>query len=629
MHEFTVPRLVEPLRSGGLADSVFTTAERDPRHLQFSRPSDNGRVGGARRDISWVPVTAAAFRDDVLAAARGFLANGIRLGDRVALMSRTRYEWTLLAYALWTVGAEVVPVYPTSSVEQVRWILQDTGATGIVVENENHAMTVAAAYGSQTALTRIWQLDSGCVAALEDDGTGVSDEDVHRQRAAVAPGNPAAICYTSGTTGRPKGCVITHANLASECDNLLAGWSSLLEAPGEPPSLLAFLPLSHCYGLMVVVGSVRGGVHVAHQPDLSPESLLPALASFRPTFLFGVPYIFETVLARSRAAAQEAGHGTLFRRAAQVAVRYAEAAQRQSLGRGQGPGPRLRLRHAVYERLVYAKLRAVLGGRVRHAVSGGSPLSRETGLFFAGAGITVYDGYGLTETTAAVTAQPVGAVRFGTVGRPLPGCSVHIARDGEIWVRGDVVFSGYLNNPQATGTALRGDWFATGDLGHLDDGYLVITGRKKDVIITSGGKSMSPLVLEEELRGHPLISQCVVVGDNRPYVAALITLDPQALHHWQRLKGRPPAEPGTLTDDEELRAQIQRAVSRANTRVSRAESIREFRILPGEFTPDTGLLTPSLKLRRSAILAAYAQDVERLYTPRAAASFAREPFGRR
>ncbi|MFB7707656.1 AMP-dependent synthetase/ligase [Streptomyces sp. NPDC056105] len=629
MHEFTVQRLVEPLRSGGLADSVFETAERDPRRLQFSRPGDHGRVGGARREIPWIPVTAAEFRDDVLAAARGFLANGIRLGDRVALMSRTRYEWTLLAYALWTVGAEVVPVYPTSSVEQVRWILQDTGATGIVVENENHAMTVAAAYGSQTALTRIWQLDSGCVAALEDDGMSVADEDVHRQRAAVAPGNPAAICYTSGTTGRPKGCVITHANLASECDNLLAGWSSLLEVPGEPPSLLAFLPLSHCYGLMVVVGSVRGGVHVAHQPDLSPESLLPALASFRPTFLFGVPYIFETVLARSRAAAQGAGHGTLFRRAAQVAVRYAEAAERQSLGRGQGPGPRLRLRHAVYERLVYAKLRAVLGGRVRHAVSGGSPLSRETGLFFAGAGITVYDGYGLTETTAAVTAQPVGAVRFGTVGRPLPGCSVHIARDGEIWVSGDVVFSGYLNNPQATGTALQGDWFATGDLGHLDDGYLVITGRKKDVIITSGGKSMSPLVLEEELRGHPLISQCVVVGDNRPYVAALITLDPQALHHWQRLKGRTPAEPGTLTDDEELRAQIQRAVSRANTRVSRAESIREFRILPGEFTPDTGLLTPSLKLRRSAILAAYAQDVERLYTPRAAATFAGEPFGRR
>ncbi|WP_372348127.1 long-chain fatty acid--CoA ligase [Streptomyces sp. KL116D] len=605
MQELEVPRLTMPLASGGLADSVFVTAAHSPDRVQFSLP-------GPGRE--WRPITAGRFADEVLAVARGLLAHGVEFGDPVAVMSRTRYGWTLAAYALWAVGAVVVPVYPTSSTEQVRHILQETGAIGCFVENENHAMTVAAAHGPHSPLTRLWQLDRGCIDTLMADGADVDDALVHARRAAVLPEHTALICYTSGTTGRPKGCVLTHANMAAECDTLAAGWGSLLSAPGEDPSLVAFLPLAHCYGLVVVISSVREGVNVAFQPDPSPQVLLPTLAAFRPTFLYAVPYIFERLFRSARLQARQSGHAALFERAVRVAVRYAEAEQRRAAGQGFGPGPRLRLRHALYDRLVYAKVRAVLGGRVRNAVSGGSPLSRELGLFLAGCGITVYDGYGLTETAAAVTAQPVGAVRHGTVGRPLPGNAVRIAPDGEILVRGDVVFAGYHNDPVSTEEALRDGWFSTGDLGHLDpDGYLVITGRKKDIIITSGGKSISPLMLEEELRAHPLISGCLVVGDNRPYVAALITLDQEAVASWLALKGRTPEEPAVLVTDEQLLGHVRRAISRANTRVSRAESIRAFRVLTGDFTADESLLTPSLKVRRSAAMERYAREIDELY----------------
>lgn len=603
------PLHAEPLWSGGLADSVYETVERDPSLVQFSRRTDE-------RTSDWAPTSARQFRDEVMAVAKGLLANSIRFGDRVALMSRTRYEWTVLAYALWSIGAEVVPVYPTSSSEQVRWILVDAQVKAIVVEHENHAMTVAAALDAESRLAAIWQMDRDCVADLVARGLGLDDDLVHRNRRAVRPEQIAAISYTSGTTGTPKGCLITHANLAAECDILLEGWGGILSEPGVQPSILNFLPVSHIYGLMVVVSCLRGGIRLGHQPDLTPGVLLPALASFRPTFLFAVPYIFEKIFHKARRAAEDAGRVRLFDRAADVAVRYAEAVERQSIGSGHGPGPGLKVLHTVYDRLVYGKLRAVLGGQVRNAVSGGSTLRRELGLFFAGTGVTVYDGYGLTETTAAITAQPPGAVRFGTVGKPLPGSAVHIAGDGEVWVRGDTVFAGYLNDPKATEAVLRDGWFATGDVGCLDDeGYLVITGRKKDIIITSGGKSVAPQALEEQLRHHPLISQCVVVGDDRPYIAALITVDPEALAHWQRLKGKEPADTSAMTDDDELRAQIQRAVSRANTRVSRAESIRAFRILANEFSTDDGLVTPSLKLRRRAITGAYAADINALYGP--------------
>ncbi|WP_406177058.1 AMP-dependent synthetase/ligase [Streptomyces sp. NBC_00996] len=610
MRDFSLPPIVGPLPTGGLADSVYDVAERDPKLLQLSR-----RSSGPDGD-EWLPVTAAEFRDETMGLAKGLLADGVRFGERVAVMSRTRYEWTLFCYALWSIGAQVVPVYPTSSADQVRWILSNAQAVAVVVEHEDHAMTVGAACDELPLLRSIWQLDADCVRRLTDQGEDVPDTVVHRHRRAVEPQSVATIAYTSGTTGlRPRGCVITHTNLAAECDTLYEGWQGILAEAGEQPSVLAFLPLSHIYGLMVQVVCMRGGIQLGHQPDLAPAALLPALASFRPTYVFAVPYIFEKIFHKARRTAEEAGRGDLFRRAVDVAVRHAEEVQLRDKGQGPGPGPMLRAAHAVFDRLVYGRLRDVLGGRVRHATSGGSTLDRELGLFFAGAGITIHDGYGLTETTAAVTSQPPGRPRFGTVGRPLPGCAVHIARDGEIWVRGDVVFSGYHDDPEATEAVLRGGWLATGDMGCLDDGHLVITGRKKDIIVTSGGKSVSPQILEERLRRHPLISQCLVVGDNRPFIAALITLDPEASEHWHRLRGRqsPPAQ--GVTADDELHAEIQRAVSVANSAVSRAESIRAFRILPAEFSMADGLMTPSLKLRRGAIVRAYASDIEEFYAP--------------
>ncbi|MFB7616768.1 AMP-dependent synthetase/ligase [Kitasatospora sp. NPDC056181] len=609
MREFTTPAPAGPPASGGLADSLYDTAERTPGLVQLARRDGD--------DQEWRGVTAAAFRDEVLALAKGLLTRGVRYGDRVALMSRTRYEWTLFDYALWSIGAIPVPVYPTAAPEQVRWILAETQAVACLVEDEDHAMTVGAVCDALPDLTGIWQLDRGCVAAITEDGRGVPDSLVHRQRLGVAPGNIATVVYTSGTTGRPKGCLLTHANLAAAADALLDGWGDVFhDTGGAQPSTLLFLPLAHVYGRMVQVAAVRGGFRIGHIPEVATEVLLPALASYRPTFLHVVPYVFDKIFQRARRAAEEAGRGELFEQARQVAVEWAAAREQRALGHGPGPGPKLRLRHLAYERTVYQRLRAVLGGRVRGVMCGGSSLGRELGLFFTGIGLDLYEGYGLTETSAAVTANPARRQKLGTVGRPVPGATVAIADDGEVWVRGPGVFDGYLNHPQCTAEALYDGWLGTGDLGSLDeDGYLTITGRKKDLIVTSSGKNLAPSSLEERVQAHPLVSQCLVVGDDRPYVAALITLDPAALAHWLKSHGREQLDPWAALADEELHAEVQRAVGAANTAVSRAESIRAFRLLPREFDVDQGLLTPSLKLRRAAITEYYGQDIEELYAP--------------
>ncbi|GAA2841806.1 AMP-dependent synthetase/ligase [Kitasatospora paracochleata] len=604
MREISSPALPAAV-TGGLADSVYDWAEREPGLVQLSRRDGEG----------WRPVTAAEFRREVLALAKGLLTRGVRYGDRVAVMSATRYEWTLFDYALWSIGAIPVPVYPTAAAEQVRWILAETAAVACVVEHEDHAMTVGAVCDALPELTGIWQLDRGCVEDLVEDGRGVPDALVHRQRLGVGPESVATVIYTSGTTGRPKGCLLTHGNFAAAADALLGGWAEVFrDTGGGEPGTLLFLPLAHVYGRMVQVAAVRGGIRIGHHGVLSTDSLLPALASFRPTFLHAVPYIFEKIYQRAREAAEADGRLDLFEQAAETATSWAAAREQRGLGHGPGPGPALRIRHAAYDRLVYSRLRAVLGGRVRNVMCGGSTLSRELGLFFAGAGMTVYEGYGLTETTAAITANPPGRPRFGTVGKPVPGASVAIGEDGEVWVRGGGVFGGYLNHPRCTEQALYDGWLATGDIGSLDeDGYLTITGRKKELIVTSSGKNLAPGQLEERVRAHPLIAQCLVVGDDRPYVAALVTLDAQALSHWLKTHGREQLDIWSALADEELHAEIQRAVAAANTTVSRAESIRAFRLLPKEFTVEDGLLTPSLKLRRHAIADRYAADIEELY----------------
>ncbi|MFV0132713.1 AMP-dependent synthetase/ligase [Streptomyces sp. HMX87] len=606
MREFTSPPSTSAPPVGGLADMVFRHAEEDPRHIVLGRKDEHGR---------WRDVTAAGFRDEVLALAKGLLARGVRFGDRVAVMSRTRYEWTLFDFALWTIGAQVVPVYPTSSAEQCLWMLHDAEVTAAVVEHEDHAMTMATVIGRLPGLRQLWQLDAGAVQELYEAGAHLDDEVVHRHRQAVTPGTVATVIYTSGTTGRPKGCVISHGNFMYEADTVIGRWEPVFRSRGgDEASTLLFLPLAHVFGRMVQVAAIRGKVRLGHQPQLNAAALLPDLAAFRPTFILAVPYIFEKVFHAARRKAEKEGRAGPFEKAVDVAVKYAEAVEEKAWGLGPGPSAGLRMQHQFFDKVVYAKVRAAMGGRVRNAMSGGSAMDRRLGLFFAGAGVQIYEGYGLTESTAAATANPPGRTRYGTVGQPIPGVTVHIADDGEIWLHGGNVFQGYLNNPEATHETLHDGWLATGDLGSLDeDGYLTITGRKKEILVTSGGKSLSPGPLEERVRDHPLIGQCIVVGNDRPYVAALVTLDHEAVEHWLTMRNKPRPSPAELVRDPDLETEVRRAVVAANTLVSQAESIRTFRILAQPFTEEHGLLTPSLKLKRRAIEKAYADEVEALY----------------
>ncbi|MFJ7199442.1 MULTISPECIES: AMP-dependent synthetase/ligase [unclassified Streptomyces] len=591
---------------GGLADVVFDHAEEDPHRVALGRKDTNG---------NWRDVTAAALRDEVLALAKGLIAHGVRFGDRVALMSRTRYEWTLFDLALWTVGAQSVPVYPTSSAEQVLWMLHDSEVSAVMVEHEDHAMTIASVIDRLPGVKRLWQLDAGAVAELVEAGADVEDEVVHRHRRAVTPESVATVIYTSGTTGRPKGCVLTHANFMFETDTMVARWKSVFRSrPGDEAATLLFLPLAHVFGRMVEVAAIRGRVKLGHQPELSAKALMPDLVSFRPTFILAVPYIFEKVLNAARRRAETEGRIGPFDKAVDIAVKYAEALEARAFGTGPGPSAGLRMQHQFFDKVVYKKVREAMGGRIRHAMSGGSGMERRLGLFFEGAGVTVYEGYGLTESTAAATANPPERTRYGTVGLPIPGTTVHIAEDGEVWVHGDNVFAGYLGAPQATAAVLREGWLATGDLGSLDeDGYLTITGRKKEILVTSGGKSVAPAGLEERVRAHPLVAQCIVVGNDRPYIAALVTVDQEAVDHWLQMQGREPLKPEDLVRDPELEMEVRRAVVAANTAVSQAESIRTFRILAHPFSEEHGLLTPSLKLKRRAIETAYAAEVDALY----------------
>ncbi|MGP3690908.1 AMP-dependent synthetase/ligase [Streptomyces sp. IBSNAI002] len=610
--ESRTPHLVPPAITGSLADLLPRNAAEAPDAVVVSRPGADGR----REDVA-----AAAFAAEVAALAKGMVAAGIAGGDRIALMCRTRYEWMLLDFAAWTAGAAIVPIYPTSSAEQAGWIIRDSGAVAVVAEDTGTAAVLAEALRELDRDVPLWRLDEGAVADLTVRGADVPDSELAKRRAALTPRSEATLIYTSGTTGRPKACRLTHGNFMDEAANCQALLQPVFEAVSdEPPSTLLFLPLSHVLGRMIQVACVHSRIRIGHSPSLNPSELRPDLASFGATFLAGVPYLFEKIHDLGRLEAQARGAAKVYDRARDIAVRYARA----ELAALAGDGPRaplgLRLVHALYDVLVYRKVRKAMGAKVRYAISGGSSLSPELLLFFAGAGVLIYEGYGLTETTGPSTLNPPLRPRPGTVGPPVPGGAVRIAEDGEVLLSGMQVFDGYLG---AAEPAVTEGWFTTGDLGRLDDdGYLTITGRKKEILVTSGGKNVSPAPMEDRLRAHPLISQCLVLGDRRSYIAALVTLDTGVVEQYLAHLPAEDTAPGATGPDVDsaipvhpaVAAEIAAAVGKVNRTVSRAESIRRVRIVAGDFTEERGLLTPSLKIKRQEVASAYAQDIERLYT---------------
>jgi long-chain acyl-CoA synthetase len=596
VREFSSPPVVEYPATGNLTDLVHNHAHQSPDAVLFRRKVDD----------RWRNVTAQQFHEEVISVAKGLVAGGVGPGDRVGLMSRTRYEWTLFDFAIWFAGGVPVPVYETSSAEQVQWILGNSGAVACVTETSSHEATVRSVRSDLPALAQVWQIDDGAVADLGSAGATVGDAEIERRRTGARPEDPATIIYTSGTTGRPKGCLLTHGNFLFELGTATAVMPELF---GDGASTLLFLPLAHVFARIIEIGCVMAATPMGHSSDI--KNLVPTLEEFQPTFVLAVPRVFEKVYNSASQKAASEGRGRIFDRAAAVAIAYSEA-----LDRG-GAGLAVRLQHGLFDRLVYAKIRAALGGQARFAISGGAPLGPRLGHFFRGIGLCVIEGYGLTETTAAATFNLVDDSRVGTVGKPIPGGAARIADDGEVLLRGGHVFRGYWQDPAATDEVLDAEgWFHTGDVGQLDDdGFLTITGRKKEIIVTAAGKNVAPAVLEDRLRAHPLVSQCMVVGDGRPYVASLVTIDAEALPVWLKQHGRPQTlSPAELTDDAELRAEIQTAIDDANKAVSRAEAIKRFLILPDDWTEASGELTPSLKLKRATVTKQCSGAIEKLYS---------------
>ncbi len=607
MREFTVPATAGTAVADeeNLTDMVWANADRFGDVVSIQR----------RVDGTWVDLTARDFAAQVMAVAKGLMAAGLSPGDRVALMSKTRYEWTLFDFAIWAAGCVCVPIYETSSAEQVEWIVADSGARAVVVETAAHRSIVDGVRARAHNVRYVWQLDppagarphqpAGAVLELIALGAGLADDDVHRRRHSVRADYTATIVYTSGTTGRPKGCELTHRNLLAEVRADVNAFPRMLQ-PGN--SLLVFLPLAHILARALALTCIYARLTLGHTPDV--KNLVADLGTFRPTFVVAVPRVFEKVYNTAKQTAHSSGKGKIFDAAEATAVAYSEAMDHGGAGVG------LRLKHALFDRLVYSRLRAALGGRCTAAVSGGAPLGERMAHFFRGIGVPVYEGYGLTETSAAACVNTEDGFRVGTVGKPVAGTSVYIAEDGEILIGGPVVFSSYWNNETASKEALENGWFHSGDLGSLDnDGFLRITGRKKEIIVTAGGKNVSPAVLEDRLRAHPLISQCMVVGDKQPFIGALITIDEEFFPTWKAQHNKPAgASVADLAHDPDLLAEVQSAIDEANNAVSKAESIRKFRILPRDFTEEGGEMTPSLKLRRAIVAQRYQADIAAIYT---------------
>ncbi|AQA06640.1 long-chain fatty acid--CoA ligase [Mycobacterium sp. MS1601] len=597
MRELTVPASFSVDEHDNVAAAVYEHERNDPNHVIYQR-----LVNGA-----WIDVTCAEAAAQIRAAARGLIAKGVTPGDRVAILSATRYEWAILDLAILSVGALTVPIYETSSAEQVRWVLTDSGAVMLFAETDGHTALAAELTAELPDLREVLTIDGSGPAALDllaEAGTTVDPAEVDARVSALRSDAPATLIYTSGTTGRPKGCQLTHSNLLHEIRGAKAALPTLLQK-GE--RLLVFLPLAHVLARAITIAGFHNLVTVGFTSDI--KNLVPMFSVFKPTIVVSVPRVFEKVYNTAEQNAANDGKGKIFAIAARTAIEWSEAQD------GSGPGLLLKLKHAAFDKLVYGKLRAALGGDCRASISGGAPLGARLCHFYRGVGLTIYEGYGLTETSAAITVNQVGALKVGTVGKLVPGNSMRIASDGELMVRGGVVFNGYWRNEEASAGAFTDGWFHTGDLGDVDaDGFLKIVGRKKEIIVTAGGKNVAPAVLEDQLRAHPLISQAMAVGDAQPFIGALITIDPEAFEGWKQRNGKESsATVADLATDPDLVAEVDVAVKQANTAVSHAEQIRKFRILPVDFTEDTGELTPTLKVKRKVVAEKFAGDIEALY----------------
>ena len=584
--------------AGNLTDDVVRNAERHPVRVAFSSGlAENGRE-----------VTCADFLAEVRAVGRGLMASGVEAGDRVGLWSRPRYEWTLLDYAIWSVGAVTVPLYESSSGDTVEWTLRDAEARWLVVETTEQGGLLGAAARPESVLAT-WVLDDGVVEELGRAGSSVTDEDWSERRTGVTPDSLATIIYTSGTTGRPKGCMLTHGHFMVAINSASADLSAVFDADGATTVL--FLPLAHVFSRVAQVGAVRRRVRLAYAPDLT--RLPPRLREVQPTFLLGVPRAFERLFNLMSQQAAADGRAARFERAVVTAIAWSRTLE------GRGPGPALRARHRFFDRTVYRRLRADLGGRCRYAVSGGASLGEPLLHFFRGIGLTVLEGYGLTETTAAVLVNRPEALKLGTAGRPMSGVRVRVSDDGELLVKAAQVFSGYWETgsggPAPEDPVVDDEgWLHTGDLAEIDaEGFVRIVGRRQEVLVTTGGKTIVPEVLESRIRTHRLVEHCVIVGDGRPYAAALVTLDREATRQWAETRGLATADWAVLAGDADLRREIGTVVDEANRSVSHAESVRRFAILAEEWTERDGLLTPSLKVRRAVVLRACAPEIDRLF----------------
>ena len=594
MNEITTPALIPIDTVGNLTNLIAERAWFEPERVVASRPLGDG----------WQAVSAKEFEEEIKSVAKGLVASGISIGDRVAIMSRTRYEWTILDFAIWYAGAVSVPIYETSSAEQIDWILNDSAAVAIIVETQSLAELAKPVM--PVACKNIWNITDNALAILAAAGKSITDDEISKRRDALKPETLATLIYTSGTTGKPKGVQLTHGNFQAECGNVVNALSDLFLKAGG--STLLFLPVAHVFGRLVQIGAVMAGLHLSHCSDTT--KLLSDLATFKPTFVLAVPRIFEKIYNGAEAKAEAAGKGKIFHKAAETAISYSKALDTKRMS------PLLKIKHGVFDKLVYSKIRTSLGGKVEAAISGGAPLGDRLGHFFRGAGIRVLEGYGLTETTGASNVNTTASHRVGSVGKPIPGATIKIAEDGEILIKGAVVMQGYWQNDAANAEVFTKDnYFKSGDLGKLDDeGYLYITGRKKELIVTAGGKNVAPAVLEDRLRSNPLISQCMVVGDNKPFIAALITLDPDSIKPWSVANKKEGASIADLAKDPTLLSAIQSAVDETNKAVSKAESIRKFTVLPIDFTIAGGHLTAKLSVKRHVVAQQFAREIDELFT---------------